>query len=96
LPTHEELDRFWRDFDRLTDEQVRLFRLAVRKFLEDLPTRRFRASLRVRDVEGHPGVWEMTWAGDGRATFAYGPSLRLGDVHIIWRRVGTHAIFDDP
>jgi hypothetical protein len=26
-------------------------------------------------VQGHPGVWEMTWAPDGRATFEYGRSV---------------------
>ncbi|WP_281288337.1 hypothetical protein [Haloactinospora alba] len=36
----------------------------------------------------------MTWAPDGRATWQYGDEQRPGIVHVIWRRVGTHAIFD--
>jgi hypothetical protein len=47
-------------------------------------------------VQGHAGVWEMTWAPDGRATFHYGDEIRPGDPHIIWRRIGTHAIFRAP
>ena len=51
-------------------------------------------SLRVRNVEGAPGVWEMTWsfAGpDGRATFEW---IEIdGDPAVRWRRVGGPAIF---
>ncbi|TDQ53002.1 hypothetical protein [Actinorugispora endophytica] len=35
----------------------------------------------------------MTWAPDGRATWEYGDEQRSGTPHVIWRRVGTHAIF---
>ena len=38
----------------------------------------------------------MTWADDGRATFEYGEEVRAGHPHIIWRRVGTHDILDNP
>jgi hypothetical protein len=41
-------------------------------------------------------VWEMTWAPDGRATFAYGPEVLAGQLHIVWRRIGTHDIFRRP
>lgn len=52
----------------------------------------FRAGLRVKGVQGDPGVYEMTWAPNGRATFSYGDSIRNGEAHIIWRRVGTHKV----
>lgn len=55
--------------------------------------RRFRAGLRVKGYQGLFGVFEMSWADDGRALFRYGTSPRPGDVHITWLRVGTHAIF---
>lgn len=54
------------------------------------------AGLRVKAVQGRSGVWELTFAPDGRATFAYGDELRPGDPHVIWRRIGNHSIFDDP
>lgn len=38
----------------------------------------------------------IAWAYDGRATFQYGEELHPGQPHIIWRRVGTHAIFRRP
>lgn len=62
----------------------------------DLQAGRLRQGLRVKRVRTHPGVWEMTWADDGRATFSYGEPIRPGEPHIVWRRVGTHAILDEP
>ena len=58
------------------------------------PTSAWPTSLRVKDVEGAPGLWEMTWsfAGpDGRATFEW---IEIdGEPAIRWRRIGGHAIF---
>jgi hypothetical protein len=47
-------------------------------------------------VQRASGVDELTWAPNGRATFQYGEELRLGQPHVIWRRIGTHDIFDEP
>ncbi|NNN13186.1 MAG: hypothetical protein HKL81_05515 [Acidimicrobiaceae bacterium] len=70
---------------------------AVNEFVTDLSQKNpFRKSLRVKGVQDKPGIFEMTWSGDGRATFEYGEPLRDNDVHIIWRRVGTHNIFNQP
>jgi len=41
----------------------------------DLRDQKFRPGLRVKRVQGHPGVWEMSWAADGRATFEYGEEI---------------------
>jgi hypothetical protein len=43
-----------------------------------------------------PGVFEMTWDNDGRATFSYGAERITGEAHVVWRRIGTHAIFTPP
>src|SRR5215213_4084368 len=96
MPTYEQEPRFRRDLKRLTREQRDAFRAAVRQLLEDLPSRRFRAGLRVKAVRSAAGVYELTWAPDGRATFEYGPEKRPGHRHVIWRRIGTHDIFDEP
>jgi hypothetical protein len=61
-----------------------------------VPDRPFRPGLRVKCVTAHPGVFEMTWDGDGRATFSYGTERVPGQAHIIWRRIGTHTIFTPP
>ena len=70
---------------------------AVAQFVEDLQHGRpARRSLRVKRVRGHDGVFEMTWAANGRATFAYGEEQSAGQAHIIWRRIGGHDIFRRP
>jgi hypothetical protein len=95
VPTYERTRRFDRDLAALDPGQRERFGEAVRKFVGDLTTGSFRSGLRVRGVEGAPGVFEMTWAPDGRATFQYGPSRGKGP-HVIWRRVGTHDVFGEP
>lgn len=97
MPTYDLLDRFLADFDTLSPEQQQRFRRAVDAFVEDLTEgRRFRAGLRVKRVRGSAGVYEMTWAPNGRATFQFGDPLRPGEAHVVWRRVGTHDIFGRP
>jgi hypothetical protein len=56
----------------------------------------FPPALRVKRVLGSPGVWELTYAPDGRATFSYGDEVLHGEPHVIWRRVGTHDVLTDP
>ncbi|MDQ3680372.1 MAG: hypothetical protein M3378_07490 [Actinomycetota bacterium] len=97
MPTFGWLPRFGADFKRLTPAQQAAFLAAVAQFVDDLgPGDQFRKGLRVKGVKGAPGVFEMTWAGDGRATFQYGESMRAGEPHVVWRRVGTHAILRQP
>ena len=96
MPTFEWQQRFGQDLAALSADERAAFDGAVRHFVEDLRRRNgFRAGLRVKPVQGVKGVWEMTWAGDGRATFSYGPQRRAGEAHVIWRRVGGHVIFKD-
>jgi hypothetical protein len=77
--------------------QQAAFLAAVAEFVQDLRGHRgFRKRLRVKGVKGATGLFEMTGAGDGRATFEYGEPFREGEAHIVWRRIGTHAIFTEP
>lgn len=98
MPTHDEEAQFLREFFALPLDQRRLFRRALRLMVEDLRQNRpFRASLRVRAVQGHPGIFELTWdMPNGRATFNYGTERTPGDPHIHWRRIGGHEIFGNP
>lgn len=69
----------------------------MRAFIADLSRDgHFRKGLRVRGVQGARNVYEMTWAPNGRATFEYGDERIEGEPHVVWRRVGTHDIFDRP
>ena len=93
MPTYERLRRFDRDYDALSPEEKDAFKAAVRKFVADLDRGKgFRKGLRVKGVRGSPGLYEMTWADDGRATFSYGKSIREGEPHVVWHRIGGHGI----
>ncbi len=97
MPTFDKLPEFLRDWATLSDTQKRQFMNAVAKMVADLKRGQgFRGGLRIKGVQGHVGVFEMTWADDGRATFSYGASPVPGEPHIIWRRVGSHDILQNP
>jgi hypothetical protein len=97
MPTYTTLPRFDRDYAQLLPEDQKRFKQAVRKFIEDLERGEgFRAGLRVRGIQGAPGVFEMTWAPNGRATFEYGDPIQKDQTHVRWRRVGTHTVLDTP
>ena len=89
MPTYALTARFRRDLDGLSPQQRAAFRAAVEAFVHDLGEERFRPGLRVKGVKGAAGVFEMTWAPDGRATFQYWPSKAGGEPHVIWRRSQT-------
>lgn len=96
MPTYALTARFRRDLDGLTAAQRLAFRTAVAAFVHDLGEGRFRPGLRVKGVKGAAGVFEMSWAPDGRATFQYGEPKVEGQPHVIWRRIGTHEVFRAP
>ena len=97
MPTFAWLACFGVDFDALTPTQQAEFLIAVTQFVEDLRgATGFRNRLRVKGIQGATGIFELTWADNGRATFEYGDPIIAGEPHIVWRRVGTHAIFRQP
>jgi len=96
-PTYQRTPRFDADYDRLTPDQRQRFLVAIRRFVKDLNAGRTpRPGLRVKTVQGEPGVLELTFSPNGRATFEFGAELRPGQRHVIWRRVGTHDVLDQP
>lgn len=100
---YERTEHFKRDYRRLSRvEQDEFKRVVLEEFAPaaerhvDNPSA-WPKRLRVKDVEGAPGVWEMTWSftdPDGRATFEWAGFD--GETGIRWRRVGSHSIFGDP
>lgn len=96
MPTYDAYETFRRELQQLDRQQRQAFMAAVAKMVEDLRRGEFRKGLRIKRVQKHEGVWEMTWAADGRATFEYGPSIRPGEHHVVWRRIGGHEILDNP
>ena len=94
MATFETLPRFEAEWKNLACEQQATFRKVVLEAFEpDLMAhdRPFRPELRVREVIGHPGVFEMTWDDHGRATFCYGAERVPGRPHVLWRQIGIFA-----
>jgi hypothetical protein len=98
VPTFERLARFDREFRRLPRELQRAFLAMLPTFVAALKQNPpvFPPALRVHRVQGTAGVWEITFAPDGRATFAYGEEIIAGEPHVIWRRVGNHGVLTEP
>jgi hypothetical protein len=98
VPTFEALARFNREFRRLSPELRHAFLAMLPLFItalrESPPA--FPAALRVHRVQRHPrcGVFEcrapVRCEGDL-------PDAGVADEpHVIWRRIGTHAILAEP
>ena len=98
MPTFHTKQSFERDYKRLTPGQRAQFADCLRKFVSDLQAmetgrqHHIRASLRVKKVQGLEGVYEITWAPDGRALFSWGEKRMLGKRHIVWSRIGGHEL----
>jgi hypothetical protein len=72
------------------------FHPACERFAQD-PGAAWPRGLRVKRVQGAPGVWETTWsfAGpDGRASFEW--TQEQGELVVRWRRIGGHVVFERP
>ncbi len=94
MPTYLVVGEFWVNWNRLRPEQRAAFLRARDLFMEGLAAGAFHPSLRVKGVRSRPGVYEMTWAPDGRAMWRYGTPLpEQPGPHIVWLRIGTHKIF---
>jgi hypothetical protein len=99
----EVTDVFRADYKRLSPTEQRLvakalplFVAACDRYATDAATP-WPAALRVKAIEGAPGILEMTWSfsgPDGRATFEW---TRIdGELAVRWRRIGDHSIFREP
>lgn len=97
MPTHEELSRFGREFARLPDSEKRRFVRAVRRLAEGIDEGRVPSGLRVKRIRSADGIWEISYSGDGRATFEWeSGSVIEGKAHIRWHRIGGHEVLKDP
>ncbi len=100
---YDRSDDFKADYKRLSEREKGLFKKSYLRMNDAYAQRGNQAlppwpkSLRIRDVEGATGVFEMTWSfsgPDGRATFEI--ITIAGSPAIRWRRIGGHEIFRAP
>lgn len=98
MATYDRTGRFSRDYAALTPaDQDRFKQVLIDRFIPALnggPP--YDSTLRIKKIRGTVDIWEMSWDSDGRATFEFGNEVRAGQTHIVWRRIGTHAIFRSP
>jgi hypothetical protein len=98
LPTHEELARFLRQFNKLSLALRSSFIAAALALAEDLGDRGFdptavRPSLRLHKLSGE-NVWSVSFASQCRAVFRLGEQQRPGHAHIVWEFIGSHADYE--
>jgi hypothetical protein len=99
----ELTEPFLGDRDRLTADERRIVARALPRFVEACervaidPAAKWPDSLRVKDVEGAPGIFEVTFSFAGpsiRATFEW---TRIDGARAVrWRRIGGHEIVREP
>jgi len=90
VPTFERLPRFDRDWAELDRHSQDRFREIIARFAADLGDGAARPLLPVTAIAGAPGVLEMTFASDARATISV--AAQPGQApHVIWRRIGSGA-----
>lgn len=94
---------FEADFEKLSGSEQRIvlqrlpkFNAACDRYARE-PSARWPTALRVKDVEGAPGIFEVTFSFSGpdiRATFEW-TEVR-GELAVRWRRIGGHDVFQRP
>ncbi|HEY7832048.1 MAG TPA: hypothetical protein VIG30_00670 [Ktedonobacterales bacterium] len=94
MPTYDWETLFINEFKRLSVPDQALFLSAMRQMVRDVKAKRpFHPKLRVKSVTDHPGLFELSWAPNGRAPFVYEPEQKAREAHVIWQRIGGHEIF---
>jgi hypothetical protein len=90
-PTFDRLAQFKREYAKLTAAQRQLFRAAAKKFVAPLsttPPEEIDQAV-VRELDGHPGYWELWFTRHLRAIYTFGQPVRRGQPHVIWCRIGS-------
>ena len=99
MPTHDELARFLRRFNRLP-RTIRLAFIAVAlRLAEDLGDRGFdptivRPQLRLHRVSAARTSGRSAAPGNAGAVFHLGEQRRPGHAHIVWELIGTHDEYE--
>lgn len=97
-PTFERLAQFKRDYAKLPLRERQLFRAAVKKFVAPLSTTppNVTDGPIVRELENHPGYFELRFGTGTRAIYTFGQAVRRGQPHVIWCRIGSDDALDKP
>lgn len=93
---YRTVEPFWTAYARLPSEIRAKAESAFRLFQRGAEQPPFHPSLRVRKMEGHPGIWEGHITLDYVFTFHIEADSATGETIFVFRNVGTHGIYRKP
>lgn len=93
---YRTVEPFWTSYARLPAEIRTKAEAAFRLFQQGAEKPPFHPSLRVRKMEGHPGIWEGHITLDYVFTFHVETDPATGEVIFVFRNIGTHGIYRKP
>ncbi|MGZ4183901.1 MAG: hypothetical protein ACXVUE_03320 [Solirubrobacteraceae bacterium] len=97
-PTFDRLAQFKRDYEKLTQPQRDRFRAAARMFVAPFSTAPLTdvGGALVRELRDHHGFYELRLDVDTRAIYTFGNAIRRGQPHVVWCRIGSDEVLDQP
>lgn len=87
---------FWKAYAQLSTEVKKKARRAFLLFQEGARNPPFHPSLRIRKMQGHPGIWEGHVTREIVFTFHIEEDPDTGETIYVFRNIGTHAIYRKP
>ncbi len=95
MPKFDKETGFLAEYAKLSSQEKKQFRAAVRKIIAALDAGKFPGPPLVQKMTDRD-VYEVRWAANGRATFQYKYDAALGENVVIWRRIGDHRVLTNP
>ncbi len=87
---------FWRAYARLPADVKERARRAFLLFQKGARNPPFHPSLRIRKMQGHPGIWEGHITREIVFTFHVEKDPDADETVYVFRNIGTHAIYRKP
>lgn len=87
---------FWEAYARLPAEVKKKAEQAFRLFQKGAEQPPFHPSLRIRKMEGRPGIWEGHITLDYVFTFHVEEDPETRETIYVFRNIGTHEIYRHP
>ncbi|MBI3913361.1 MAG: hypothetical protein HY327_04140 [Chloroflexi bacterium] len=87
---------FWQAYGEFPPALKRKARKAFRLFQRGAENPPFHPSLRIRKMQGHPGIWEGHITLQCVFTFQVEQDSGTGERVYVFRNIGTHEIYRNP
>jgi mRNA-degrading endonuclease YafQ of YafQ-DinJ toxin-antitoxin module len=87
---------FWKAYAQLPAQAKEKARQAFLLFQEGASSPPFHPSLRIRKMQGHPGIWEGHVTLEIVFTFHVEQDADTGETIFVFRNIGSHEIYRRP